>query len=233
MGLAAPVLLVLCYMSAARTGLFAAMIAAVLVVAATFLMQTGSKRLHMNVSTYQIVIIAFLGVAGIIVVEAVTGGAITQKLSDFALKAIRTGGGGFSFAAMFESRMPLIDLSLSIFHDHPYTGIGFGTSVHPFFVANATLFSAPTEKGFLPTALLEEVGIVGTFFFVVFLISFFMKYWKARNIIALAMMVCFLLLNFGEMMFFALGGMGLYCWSMVGAGISLGDRVVERGPRRR
>ena len=125
--------------------------------------------------------------------------------------------------------MPLIERSWSIFLDQPLMGIGFGTSLDPYFIAKATLFSAPTEKGFLPTALLEEVGIFGALCFMIFLFAFFAHYWKARNIIALGMMVALLLLNFGEMMFFAMGGMGLYCWSMVGAGIALGDRVVERG----
>ena len=229
MALAAPVLLVLSYMSAARTGMFAALLALGIVVSMAFLMRTGRKRVRMNISTAQIVIIGLMVVAGLITVEAITGGAITTKISDFSIKAIRTGGGGFSFFSMFESRMPLIERSWSIFLDQPLMGIGFGTSLDPYFIAHATLFTAPTEKGFLPTALLEEVGFFGVLCFVIFLIAFLCHYWKARNVIALGMMGCLLLLNLGEMMFFALGGMVLYCWSMVGAGIALGDRVVERG----
>jgi hypothetical protein len=229
MGVVAPVLLVLCYMSAARTGLFAALIAVGLVVGLAFMMRSGRTRVRMNISTAQIVSIGLLAVVGLIVVEAATGAAITQKVSDFALKSIRSGDGGtMSFYAVFESRMPLIESSWRIFLQRPWTGIGFGTSIDPQFVANATLFSAPTEKGFLPTALLEEVGIIGALLFAVFLIAFFVHYWKIRNIIALGMMACLLLLNLGEMMFFALGGMGLYSWSLIGAGIALGDRVVER-----
>ena len=229
MGLAAPVLLVLCYMSAARTGLFAALIAVGLVVGLAFMMRSGRTRVRMNISTAQIVSIGLLALVGLILVEAATGAAITQKVSDFALKSIRSGDGGtMSFYAVFESRMPLIESSWRIFLQRPWTGIGFGTSIDPQFVANATLFSAPTEKGFLPTALLEEVGIIGALPFAVFLIAFFVHYWKIRNIIALGMMACLLLLNLGEMMFFALGGMGLYSWSLIGAGIALGDRVVER-----
>ena len=229
MGVVAPVLLVLCYMSAARTGLFAALIAVGLVVGLAFMMRSGRTRVRINISTAQIVSIGLFAMVGLIVVEATTGGAITQKVSDFALKAIRSGDGGtMSFYAVFESRMPLIESSWRVFVQRPWTGIGFGTSVDPLFVANATLFSAPTEKGFLPTALLEEVGIIGALSFAVFLIAFFVHYWKIRNIIALGMMACLLLLNLGEMMFFALGGMGLYSWSLIGAGIALGDRVVER-----
>ena len=227
MGIVAPVLLFLCYMSAARTGLFAALLAVGIIVGMAFMMRGGRKRIRLNISTAQIVIIGSFAVVGFIVVEATTGAAITQKASDFALKAIRSGGGFFSFMSMFESRMPLIEASWGSFLQQPLTGIGFGTSVDPLFAATATLFSAPTEKGFLPSALLEEVGIFGALCFVVFLIAFFVHYWKARNIIALGMMACLLLLNFGEMMFFAFGGIGLYCWSMVGAGIALGDRVVE------
>ena len=115
---------------------------------------------------------------------------------------------------------------MNVFWQTPFTGISFGTSWDPSFLAKATLFTAPTEKGFLPSALLEEVGVFGGLCFVIFLIAFFSHYWKARNIIALGMMICLLLLNLGEMMFFAMGGMGLYCWSMVGAGIALGDKVV-------
>ena len=229
MGVVAPVLLVLCYMSAARTGLFAALIAVGLVVGLAFMMRSGRARVRMNISTSQIVFIGLLAVVGLILVEAATGAAITQKVSDFALKSIRSGDGGtMSFYAVFESRMPLIESSWRVFVQRPWTGIGFGTSIDPQFVANATLFSAPTEKGFLPTALLEEVGIIGALLFAVFLIAFFVHYWKIRNIIALGMMACLLLLNLGEMMFFALGGMGLYSWSLIGAGIALGDRVVER-----
>jgi len=229
MGVVAPVLLVLCYMSAARTGLFAALIAVGLVVGLAFMMRSGRTRVRINISTAQIVSIGLFAMVGLIVVEAATGAAITQKVSDFALKSIRSGDGGtMSFYAVFESRMPLIESSWRIFLQQPFTGIGFGTSLDPQFVANATLFSAPTEKGFLPTALLEEVGIIGALSFAVFLIAFFVHYWKIRNIIALGMMACLLLLNLGEMMFFALGGMGLYSWSLIGAGIALGDRVVER-----
>ena len=228
MGVVTPVLLVLCYMSAARTGLFAALIAVGVVVGLAFMMRSGRRRVRMNISTAQIVSIGLFAVVALILVEASTGGALAQKMSDFALKAIRTGGGeGISFASVFESRMAIITSSWESFLQQPFMGVGFGTSLDPRFAATATLFTAPTEKGFLPTALLEEVGIFGTLCFVVFLIAFFVHYWKARNIIALGMMACLLLLNLGEMMFFSLGGMGLYCWSLIGAGIALGDRCVE------
>lgn len=229
MALAVPVLLVLCYMSASRTGLFAVVLAIGIILGVTFILSGGAKRIRLNIAPAQLFLFIALGLIGIFILEVVTGGAITGKFSDFALKAIRSGGGyGLSFAAVFESRMGLINQSLYGFKQSPLTGIGFGTMLDATWAANATLFTAPTEKGFLPTAILEETGVFGTGCFVIFLCLFFKKYWSARNVVAIGMMVCFLLLNLGEMMFFALGGMGLYCWSLVGAGIALGDGVLKR-----
>ena len=230
MGLAVPALLVLCYMSAARTGLFAVALAIGLIIGITFMLSGGAKRIRMNVSPVQITMLGLMAVMGLVVVEAVTGGGISSKFSDFALKVIRGGGGeSLSFSNVFSSRMPLIEESLVGFWEKPLTGIGFGTMLDAHWAANATLFSAPSEKGFLPTAILEEVGIFGTLCFVTFLILFFSNYWRKRNVVVIGVMACFLFLNLGEMMFFAFGGMGAYCWSIIGAAIALGDRVVERG----
>jgi hypothetical protein len=227
MGLAAPILLILCYMSASRTGLFAAMGTIILAIAVTATMNTGSRRVRMNVSTAQIVTTTFMGIISLIALEAITGGAILQKVSDFSVKAIRSGN-DFSFDRIYETRIHLIEISWQNFIQNPSTGIGFGTMLNAQWAANASILAAPTEKGFLPTAILEEVGIPGTFCFILFLLAFFYHYWRLHNIVALTMMTCFLLLNLGEMVFFALGGSSLYCWAMIGAGIATGNRVLEK-----
>ena len=201
-----------------------------IILGVTFILSGGAKRVRLNIAPAQLFLFIAFGLVGIFILEVATGGVITGRFSDFALKAIRSGGGyGLSFATVFESRMGLIDQSLYGFKQSPMTGIGFGTMLDATWAANATLFTAPTEKGFLPTAILEETGVFGAGCFVIFLLLFFKKYWSARNVVAVGVMVCFLLLNLGEMMFFALGGMGLYCWSILGAAIALGDRVVVRG----
>lgn len=228
MGLASLALLILCYTSASRTGFFAALISiAVSVVTAFFMRRESMRKVRMNISPIQVVTIVFISVLCLITVELITSGAILQKLSDFSVKAIRNGS-GFSFERIYSSRIHLIEVSWHNFMQKPLTGIGFGTMWNARWAAEASILAAPTEKGFLPTALLEEVGILGGFFFVLFLIAFFYHYWKLRNIIALSMMTCLLLLNFGEMMFFSLGGVGLYGWSMIGAGIATGNRVLKK-----
>jgi len=240
MGLMAPVALVFCYMSAARTGLFAAFLALSLLAFMAALLQVGPRRIRFNLSAIQVVCLIFFGCVGVFLLEFFSGGAITDKLANFAFKAIRGGdAGGVSLETLAESRMGLIMQSWGIFLQNPIIGINFGTSLDPKFIAGAGLFTAPTEKGFLPTAILEETGLIGASLFWGFIITFYFYYYNRRNIMALAIMTVFLLLNMGEMMFFALGGMGLFCWSMLGAGIALGDRCIERpmppahGPRHR
>ena len=153
-----------------------------------------------------------------------TGGRISKKMTDFVFKGRLGSYYDVTAEEITSSRMGLIELSWDIFLEHPVTGINFGTSLDPYFVANASLLSAPTEKGFLPTAILEETGIVGASFFLLFLILTFRRFYQDENIIAIAVLGGFLIQNLGEMMFFSLGGAGLYCWSIVGAGIAIGYR---------
>jgi hypothetical protein len=159
-----------------------------------------------------------------------TGGRIGKKMTDFVFKGRLGSHYSVTSEEITSSRMGLIELSWDIFLKHPATGINFGTSLDPYFVANANLLSAPTEKGFLPTAILEETGVVGTSFFVLFLCLTFIRFYRDENIIGIAVLGGFLIQNLGEMMFFSLGGAGLYCWSIVGAGIAIGYRH-QRGQR--
>ena len=178
MGLIAPVLLMLCYLSASRTGFFAALISAFAVISMAFFMRMGLRRLHMNLSAAQIVAIASFGFVSLITFEVITGGILIEKLSDFALKIIRGDSyGGFSFARILESRARLIEISWYNFTQKPFTGIGFGTMWNAQWAAQANIFTAPTEKGFLPTALLEEVGILGAVCFVIFLVLALLESW--------------------------------------------------------
>lgn len=229
MGLSAPILLVFCYLSASRTGLFAVVLTVILAIGLAITVHAESRRIRVNISHAQILIITFFGLSSLIVFEAISGGIILQELGDFSVKAIR-GGGDFSYARLYESRVGLIEISWNNFIQKPLTGIGFGTMLDADWAAEATILAAPTEKGFLPTALLEEVGIPGTICFIFFLSAFFYHYWKLGNIVSIIMMICFILLNFGEMMFFALGGVGLYGWSMIGAGIAAGN---IKSPKKR
>ncbi|WP_269527010.1 O-antigen ligase family protein [Coraliomargarita parva] len=171
----------------------------------------------------------FAGMCAVLVVgifaDFATGGRISTRVFEFALKGMA--GRSYYDVQVTDvaiSRMGLIEQSWQIFLDHPLSGINFGTSTSRYFIENASTFSAPTEKGFLPTALLEEVGLVGTSFFCIFVFMIFRKFYQDENIIGFAVFSGFLIQNLGEMMFFSFGGAGMYCWTVVGAGIAIGYR---------
>jgi hypothetical protein len=116
------------------------------------------------------------------------------------------------------------------FYNSPITGIGFGTAYDDKFVQGATWYTAPTEKGFLPSAVLEETGLIGGLFFTGFLVSFFVYLIRDRNVPGFGMMVTFLVSNLGEMTFFSFGGAGGLCWFFVAAGLALSDRCLTAQP---
>ncbi len=105
----------------------------------------------------------------------------------------------------------------------PLVGHGFG--IAPYDDPDAVQLldpifglplSAPTEKGFLPTAILEETGIVGTMFLLLLLSSLF-RYASGRGDSAVVWsFYASILVNVGEMVFFSFGGLGLYTWLIIG-----------------
>ena len=109
------------------------------------------------------------------------------------------------------------------FLENPIHGIGFQVAKTAFFVQNATWFTAPMEKGFLPTAILEEGGVLGATAFVVFVMSLLVGWMRERNIPATIIFLGFLITNFGEVTIFSMGGSGAFGWMMVGAATMLGD----------
>ena len=112
------------------------------------------------------------------------------------------------------------------FKQSPWVGIGFEVGLGEHFAKNATIFSAPIEKCFLPVAVLEEVGLIGAFAFVVFLATFFLSMYRELDVPGIAMMATFLFVNFGEVMIFSPAGHGGFGWIMVGAAMLLGDQCV-------
>lgn len=136
----------------------------------------------------------------------------------FAMKGRYT-----AVAASFqESRGFLIDRSLRQFAAHPWLGIGFGLPSSRLAlraqtdVATGLPVGAPTEKGFAFVALLEETGILGTLLFLWFLTGVGQAVRATGSAAAAALALAALLVNFGESVLFAFGGMGLYCWLMLG-----------------
>ncbi len=121
------------------------------------------------------------------------------------------------------SRGYLIDQSMANFHDSPIVGIGFGVPSDPGPFGSrietgpfGLPVGASVEKGFMPSAVLEETGALGAFLLIIVLGAFLKKIFRHGNIIAFWMFMSALFVNLGEMAFFSMGGNGLYLWIIFG-----------------
>lgn len=107
------------------------------------------------------------------------------------------------------------------FTERPIAGHGFGVYPGKQFAKDVRTFmgipiSAPVEKGFLPTALLEEVGILGGFWFVLFVVALSRMVIYKSDIRWVAVMFSCLFVNLGEAVFFSVGGIGMHYWLLIG-----------------
>jgi len=128
------------------------------------------------------------------------------------------------FAGVFqESRGELVEASLENFREYPFLGIGFGVPTQYRFgmvkgseSVMGIPVSASVEKGFLPSAILEEIGLIGLAFTLVLLITFFYPLLKRGWMWPVWLVWITLLINIGEAVFFSAGGMGFFVWVMLG-----------------
>ena len=168
-----------------------------------------------------------------IFVNFFTGNSVLKGVVSFLLKY--GDQEALSWTSLFRTRMPLMEFMMANAKTSLLTGIGFGTSYDPKFVQAATWYSAPTEKGFIPLAVLEETGLSGSLFFWSFIVLFVIYLIRERNISGFGIFVTFMSANMGEMVFFSFGGAGGMCWFVVAAGLVLSDRCLTTqgtgGPR--
>lgn len=107
------------------------------------------------------------------------------------------------------------------FLESPLLGNGFGVYPEGWTISKPVIvfglpISAPVEKGFLPTAILEEVGLSGTLAFLVLVITMVRSVTSKGDMAWTAVLLTCLFVNIGEAVFFSLGGLGLYFWLWMG-----------------
>jgi hypothetical protein len=113
------------------------------------------------------------------------------------------------------------------FIQQPLTGHGFGVDVGHFNPKNTVTFmgipiASPVEKGFLPVAVLEEIGLVGLAAFIPFFVILILGALGQRDIGLIAMCLSCLLINMGEAVFFSPGFLGGYLWLLIGLSTAAG-----------
>jgi O-antigen ligase len=99
----------------------------------------------------------------------------------------------------------------------PIIGNGFGVYAGSVPAKSIQYFmgvpiSAAVEKGFLPTALLEEVGILGVMPFLLMMYSIIRLVLKNTAPSWLCMFFASIFINIGEYVFFATNAMGMIYW---------------------
>jgi hypothetical protein len=206
------------YFSLSRTSLFAVVLAGVAVVVFGFFLRAESWSVDLTRALSRPVFLG--GMLLILGTSAVQWRAVQSKLDAFVSK---TGTSASLVQALEQSRGALMSRSMENFWEKPLVGIGFGAPSNrdqfsvvvergPYGIP----LSASVEKGFMPTAVLEETGVVGallTLFLLVVLITPVIQH--PDPTLAWVMGTC-LLVNLGEMVFFSVGGMGLYLWFVMG-----------------
>lgn len=115
--------------------------------------------------------------------------------------------------SFWESRGKLITSSLQSFKHSPWTGIGLGISKeHDISQSFKGIpLSSPVEKGFMPSAILEELGFIGSIVTMIFLINMYIQIKPKYEFIFWGA----LLINTGEYVFFSMGGLGLIQWVLI------------------
>ncbi|MDN2578974.1 hypothetical protein [Aquibium sp. ELW1220] len=147
---------------------------------------------------------------------------IAQKFDHYITKSGRAEAGSL-FQAYDQSRGRLIDKMTENIVKRPFTGSGFGIASEPalMIVRRDPILGLPVgasiEKGVLPLAIVEEVGIagallVGAWFFRL------MRNAGRRGIAPFAVGLTAIILNFGEATLFSAGGLGLLLLLLLGWG---------------
>jgi hypothetical protein len=223
-GIAILVLMALMVLSQARTSVITVLLslgAAFLVAALGRKTFVGFRAVRtLALSSLALVLLAG-GLAGSSGLRAALTGFVFKyhtKTLDGAL-ASRSGG----IASQWDS-----------FLEHPLVGNGFGVYPWGEFPSGVVRvmgipISAPVEKGFLPTAILEEVGVAGTLAFLYLLVSTARRVVRAGDPRWVAMFFACLFVNVGEMVFFSTGGIGLYFWLLLALSTRMGMSGIREG----
>jgi hypothetical protein len=128
----------------------------------------------------------------------------------------------FSNESAFQrSRGVLVEASWGNFLRHPVLGAGFGIATDPssMVITRDPLIglpvSAPSEKGVTWVAMLEEIGLLGTFVFALFLLPVLRGTLASSTATGFAVAVTTLMTGNGEAALFSFGGLGLFMWMVI------------------
>jgi O-antigen ligase len=165
------------------------------------------RKLLPGLASRRLLSLALMSVIGVVLAAPV----LSDRISTYLLK--RSGSTSLVEAAD-ASRGEFVDTMIENIEQHPLTGIGFGIASDPstMRIDRDPLLGLPTgaaiEKGVLPFAVIEELGIIGALLVLAWL-WMLVRRGARSGVFALSVLTIVLLTNFGEATLFSPGGMGL------------------------
>lgn len=218
--------LVLVVLSEARTaGLALVLGLGSAVVLVPFLSRQPIRRMLPGLGSRRVSLVAGAAVVGVLF----SGAVLTDRIGSYIDKR---GGGGGLVQSYETSRGALIDDMLENIRLNPLVGSGFGIASRPdeMIIDRDPVFGlpsgAPVEKGVLPFQVMEELGLVGTLFVLLWL-GMAVKRVSRGTVTTLAIVLTVLLLNLGESTFFSPGGMGLLPLILFTWAVSVGQAACK------
>jgi hypothetical protein len=162
-----------------------------------------------------ICVLACIGLAGF---AAMTGG-LSKIVNDYLYKGTE-GQVSTLNQAFYNSRGGGALGEWDDFRQKPWFGNGFGVYPDGHFPSGVQTFdgipiSAPIEKGFLPTAILQEGGVLGGALLTLIIGSLCRRAWRNTDLRWRAMFIACLAINVGECVFMSPGGIGIFDWLLL------------------
>ena len=203
------------YSSQCRTGMFAMILAGG--IAVVFLWLTHGQALATTRIFKHAVATGGMGCVGLLFLPSL----YDSLIGEFVAKD--TGSSQNLGEAFTDSRQDLIDASMMNFRTSPEFGIGFGVPTSDFTkikTVGGIPLGASVEKGFLPSAVLEETGVTGAALLLILLTILLGRQLNTSNAKYLWPMLAAIFCNLGEAIFFAIGGAGMFVWIMIGLAVT-------------
>ncbi len=203
--------------SQARTGILA--VALALMVAFFFGLAKKKSTIYMSKAVMMGMLVFVFGI-----IAYISSGDVSDKVDEFLLK----GDGSNVSSAFTHSRGGAISSQWNNFIANPLMGTGFGVypnGMHPNSVSyfHGIPISASVEKGFLPTAILEEVGLIGFLLFLNIIYSLGKFVFNDYEVKWVAMFAACLFVNLGESIFFGINGISQWFWVLIALCIAQGN----------
>lgn len=220
--------LVLVVLSEARTAGFAMVIGLLGSALLTPLFAGVSRRRMLpGLHSRRFQIVAIVAVAGMIF----TGPLLVEKLSSYVFKRSDTTS---LIVAADASRGELVQKMFANINEQPLTGIGFGIASNPALMEIerdpllGLPLSAQIEKGVLPVAVVEELGVFVAIAVLAWVLMLLRRGARA-GVPQFAVLITVLLVNMGESMLFSVGGMGMLLLILLTGAVTSERQLKKQG----